>query len=72
MRAYASDAWSAQQTCLQLQDNRGYEGYKQLTWHAGFRRLVLVHAVFRNFPDDTTTEIPVATQEEADDLEEAV
>jgi hypothetical protein len=72
MRAYASDAWSAQQTCLQLQDNRGYEGYKQLTWHAGFRRLLLVHAHARHFPDDAAADIPVGSQDDADDLEEAV
>jgi hypothetical protein len=62
MRAYASDAWSAQQTSLQLRDNRGYDGYKQLTWHALFRRLALVHVLFKNFPDDSSTELPIATQ----------
>ena len=62
MRAYASDTWSAQQAALQLRDNRGYDGYKQLTWHAAFRRLALVHALFKNFPDDSSTELPVATQ----------
>ena len=62
MRAYASDAWSAQQASLQLRDNRGYDGYKQLTWHAAFRRLALVHVLFKNFPDDSSTELPVATQ----------
>eukprot|EP00892_Ulva_mutabilis_P012351 jgi/Ulvmu1/9489/UM052_0059.1 len=71
MRAYAKDPWSAQQTALQLRDNRTFEGYRQLTWHAAYRRLMLLHDVFRTVADDVTAEPPVATREEAADIEEA-
>lgn len=72
MRAYAKDPWSAQQTALQLRDNRTFEGYRHLTWHAAYRRLVFLHGMFRSVADDVTAEPPVATREEADDIEEAV
>lgn len=72
MRAYAKDPWSAQQTALQLRDNRTFDGYRHLTWHAAFRRLIFLHGVFRTVADDVTAEPPVASREEADDIEEAV
>lgn len=71
MRAYAKDPWSAQQTALQLRDNRTFEGYRHLTWHAAYRRLMFLHEIFRAVADDVAAEPPVATREEADDIEEA-